>query len=134
MIHWQAAPHRTNKSDCFADLEGPRGTVRYLIRNLGHNRMSCWIVRRNGAELKRCERLVDAKEFVQKHWDDYLAASSPNKLEGKAYAVRAIKVALMQIDKMESVHLDNARVFLEAAIDVLEGRVPRFAVLPQLED
>lgn len=144
-MKWEAVPHRSNKHDVFADVETTTGTVRFLIRGVGSQRERCYVIRRNNKEIGRTETWDKAKAFAE--------AYSSEKLEGKAYAIRAIKLAR---DKMEEATeiirtgddgfgriivnwdaydklINEASLYFEAAKDVLEGRVPRFATLPEVE-
>lgn len=135
-MNWKPLAERTNQRDVMADVQTSRGTVRYVVRGVGHKRDRCYVIRRNGKEIGRTEKLNEAKEMAE--WYEAAMMPSDHRLEGKTYAVRAIKLAMSKLEEHDDYEgnsrtLDESYEYLQAAIDVLEGRVPRFATLPEVE-
>ena len=124
MIKWEATQYRANsRNDLVAEVKG-KGT--YSIRRT-EGRDKNYIVRLNGKQLSDERTLQAAKAYVEAD-----ATVAPPRLEGKAYAARAIKLALREVEGQDAwLRNDDAIQYLNAALDVLEGRVPRLAVLPE---
>lgn len=128
-MNWKAIEGRVNNLDCMIEI----GRSRYTIRAVA--KRGVYVIRRNGKELGRASKLSEAKERAETY---EAAMPGDHKLEGKAYAVRAIKLAMAKIEVHDEQHgntppLDESYEYLQAAIDVLEGRVPHYATLPEVE-
>jgi hypothetical protein len=61
LLNWLPAPGRKNKVDCYADRSGHRWTVKRATMN----HATFYVVRLNGALIKRAEFLEDGKRFAE---------------------------------------------------------------------
>lgn len=60
-ISWEAAPHRTNRFDCFADTSQGR----YMVRRTS-DREKVFVLRLDGTEIGRYENMTQAKREAEK--------------------------------------------------------------------
>lgn len=61
ILNWLPVPRRTNKTDCYA----VRGADRWHVKRATMNHATFYVVRLNGAVIRRTELLRSARDFAE---------------------------------------------------------------------